>query len=295
VRDEDRKVKREQQPHKRSFIRELGLTPIAISLGIVILLVIVVGIWFWGVLVEYIGPKDNTDRKDVVQTFALIVAGGVAAIGAIVGIANFWQQRGLARESAQEDLLQAYFERMGDLLTEQNLVDPDREELRQLAKAQTLAVLPRLDRRRKGALLRFLSEAELIQPLPVSKRPSKGRLSKEGEPIVRLRGADLRGAELHNAVLYRAVFRGATLTGADLTGADLPEANLVADLTGADLTGADLRGAVLYQEVGKQTIRAEVTAKQLEAAKCLNGATMPNGQKYEEWLKSRGEENSGTS
>jgi hypothetical protein len=31
-----------------------------------------------------------------------------------------------------------------------------------------------------------------------------------------------------------------------------------------------------------------VTEEQLEAAKSLKGATMPNGQEYEDWLKSKG-------
>jgi Pentapeptide repeats (8 copies) len=57
--------------------------------------------------------------------------------------------------------------------------------------------------------------------------------------------------------------------GADLRGAGL---------SGADLSGADLRGAdTLF-----------ITPKKLaQRAKSLEGATMPNGQKYEEWLKSR--------
>ena len=44
---------------------------------------------------------------------------------------------------------------------------------------------------------------------------------------------------------------------------------------------------------------ANVTDKQLDQARSLEGATMPNGQKYEDWLKSNGREsdgqNSGTS
>ena len=75
--------------------------------------------------------------------------------------------------------------------------------------------------------------------------------------------------------------RGATLVGAWLTKALLCSA----DLTDADLTDADLSGAVLYKAVG-------VTSKQLKACASLEGATMPNGQKYEDWLKrrNRGEE-----
>jgi hypothetical protein len=38
-----------------------------------------------------------------------------------------------------------------------------------------------------------------------------------------------------------------------------------------------------------------ITSDELkQRAKSLKGATMPNGQKYEDWLKSRGEENGGS-
>jgi hypothetical protein len=61
-----------------------------------------------------------------------------------------------------------------------------------------------------------------------------------------------------------------------------------ADLRGANLSGTHLaasylRGANLSKARGW-------TEEQLRAAKCLERATMPNGQKYEDWIKSRGEE-----
>ena len=51
---------------------------------------------------------------------------------------------------------------------------------------------------------------------------------------------------------------------------------------GVDLTWADLRGADLTS--------AKVTDAQLERVNHLEGATMPNGQQYEDWLKSKGRE-----
>jgi uncharacterized protein YjbI with pentapeptide repeats len=77
-----------------------------------------------------------------------------------------------------------------------------------------------------------------------------------------------------------AVHDGETVSRTDLsqTGADLSGA----DLAGADLAGADLRGANLRN--------ANVTQDQLEQAASLEDATMPNGQKYEDWLKSREED-----
>jgi uncharacterized protein YjbI with pentapeptide repeats len=53
-----------------------------------------------------------------------------------------------------------------------------------------------------------------------------------------------------------------------------------ADLSGADLSHAYLKDATVKEE-------------QLEQAECLEGATMPNGQKYEDWLKSNEQESVG--
>jgi uncharacterized protein YjbI with pentapeptide repeats len=64
----------------------------------------------------------------------------------------------------------------------------------------------------------------------------------------------------------------ANLRYADLSGADLSDANL---------SQANLSNAVLVRATG-------ITNKQLEKqAFTLEGATMPNGQKYEDWLKSK--------
>lgn len=76
---------------------------------------------------------------------------------------------------------------------------------------------------------------------------------------------------------------GAFLRDADLREAQLIETNLSgADLRGAiDLRDADLRGANL-------SYARDISGEQLEKqAKTLEGATMPNEQKYEDWLKDR--------
>jgi hypothetical protein len=71
---------------------------------------------------------------------------------------------------------------------------------------------------------------------------------------------DLREANLQGANLERANLQGAELQGANLQG--------------ADLQGADLQGA-------------NVTDEQLAEPLYLQGATMPDGQKYEDWLKDK--------
>jgi uncharacterized protein YjbI with pentapeptide repeats len=153
-------------------------------------------------------------------------------------------------------------------------------------------------------------------------------------PVVLLFGADLRRINLRGATLGRVHLADADLSGADLSGArlsDLPEAFLrEADLSGTDLSGANLSNVTLAsssylpefaqigmeeipigeeptkerkQEMGrraesiKELTVEEKASRELEyLAKSLEGATMPNGQKYEDWLKSkdRGEGDSAT-
>ena len=168
-------------------------------------------------------------------------------------------ERELAEQRAQDEALQAYLSQMGSLLLDKNLRESEEDsEVRTLARARTLTVLSRLDPSRKSAVMEFLVEAELVQ-------------SVEGRgPIIRLGGADLSEANLSYA----------DLSGADLTEADLPHASLsAANLRGAEVSQADLSYAdLLYAQ--------NWTDGQLGEA-YLEGATMPNGQKYEVWRDGR--------
>jgi uncharacterized protein YjbI with pentapeptide repeats len=124
--------------------------------------------------------------------------------------------------------------------------------------------------------LNFLSETQLI------------RYGPQGEPpIISLKFADLSGTRLvsrrilSNTDLDRAELIGANLYNADLSNTELPRADLSsANLTGANLSGADLWGADLSRTKG-------VSCQQTQSAESLDGATMPNGQKYGDWLKDR--------
>jgi|SRR5215211_802668 uncharacterized protein YjbI with pentapeptide repeats len=118
-----------------------------------------------------------------------------------------------------------------------------------------------------------------------------------------LNGATLNGADLSNATLYKSQVKGtnlsdAVLSHADLSyasplGADFEDADLSdADLSGALLSGADLSGALLVDAnlsssilseanlSGADLTDAKVTEEQLEQAKSLEGATMPDGSKH---------------
>jgi uncharacterized protein YjbI with pentapeptide repeats len=88
--------------------------------------------------------------------------------------------------------------------------------------------------------------------------------------------------------------RGAILSDeAELIEANLSEAYMIgADLSEAVLLNVELSNAVLDNAnlSGAEGISNEELAQQ---STFLEGATMPNGQKYEDWLKSKDRESDG--
>jgi uncharacterized protein YjbI with pentapeptide repeats len=215
-------------------------------------------------------------------------------------------EREIATDRQQEAALQAYIGKISELLLEKKLLTTKRTEVSNVARTLTLTVVRGLDAKRKGLVLRFLCEAELL------------RISKK-EINFFLQGADLSGADLSDVILYlasleevnliNANLRGtalvgadlinANLSGADLSGADLGDAELVdanlsgadlsgahlgdANLMGANLRGANLRGASLSgADLSYANLEdAKVTKEQLAGASLLKGATMPDGTKQE--------------
>jgi uncharacterized protein YjbI with pentapeptide repeats len=131
-----------------------------------------------------------------------------------------------ARAESQERRLNAFFDQLTALLFERGLREaPDSAEVRRVARALTLTAIWDLDGGRKGRLLRFLYELQLIS-LP--------------RPVVPLAGANLSAADLSSMDLRAADLRDAVLRRANLRAARLD----AADFAGADLSGADLRHAL---------------------------------------------------
>ena len=159
-----------------------------------------------------------------------------------------------------------------------------------LARARTLAALEGLDPAHKRQVVLFLVEASLVQGAPGE------------EPVIDLIGADLEGVDLtYSAPSDAQPYASAPvpdLSSADLTYSDLSGANLSGivmlgtRLVGADLGGANLNGTVLNDANLSGANLSGVTGKsaeQLEGqSSSLKGAIMPDGSKYEEWLKGEG-------
>jgi hypothetical protein len=141
-------------------------------------------------------------------------------------------------ERQRQTTLEAYYDRMTALLLKEELLKSAEDDpVRRIARAQTLATLSSLDDKRKGQVIRFLYEADLINRNAVIVRLEEADLIGVDLSEVGLRGANLEGTSLYHA----------NLRGTDLREADLSRTNLVgANLRGAKLDGAKLGGANLY-------------------------------------------------
>jgi uncharacterized protein YjbI with pentapeptide repeats len=158
----------------------------------------------------------------------------------------------IASSNRQETALQTYLDKMTELLLDKKLRESEMDsEVRAVARARTLTVLRRLDGERKGALLQFLYEADLIGKNKIVINLAKADLSKaylSGACLggaylskANLSGAILSEADLSGADLSKTILSGAFMMGANLSNADLKRVNL----SGANLISADLKGAYL--------------------------------------------------
>lgn len=237
-----------------------------------------------------------------------------------LSILGFWfqqQQEKRAEEQAEldkqiaytnlcEEALQAYFDRLAELLLDQKLAILTKDDLVQevalnVIRARTLSILRQLgeDRERKSNVVRFLIDAELMSKLNLSDADLRNadlvginleNTNLRGADLenVDLRNADLRGAKLENANLLNANLADAKLENVDLRDANLKSTNLVgaklmnANLRGAKLENADLRSARLENaNLRSATLQnANLSGARLENASLVNadlgGAKLEN-------------------
>ncbi len=163
----------------------------------------------------------------------------------------------IATDQQREATLQTYIDHMSDLLLG-NSTGKDSptlasakpsDEISKVARVRTLTALQQLDGVRKGLLLQFLYQAQLITN-------PKSSLD-HSNPVISLADADLTGLRLQGTALDGLNWGchsggvsgsgGANLSNADLEGADLSKAEITcADLRGANLSGANLRGVDIF-------------------------------------------------
>jgi uncharacterized protein YjbI with pentapeptide repeats len=216
---------------------------------------------------EYTPPTPETQRgRTLWDWMELLLVPLVLAIGAafFTWVTNKREreiedqraqtEREIAADRTREAALQGYLDRMTDLIKDGLRESEPDDAARSIARARTLTVLRQLNGERRGLLLQFLYESDLIGGKAEGEEElRKAIVDLHWADLTRadLYGANLDGANLNEAELDGADLCAATLCGANLEGAFLNRANLnganleEADLEGADLEGADLSVAYL--------------------------------------------------
>jgi len=253
----------------------------------------------------------------------LVVPLMLVAVGFWFTMQQEVRQQQIEDQRSQDTALQAYFDGMTNLLideqgTQLRKLEPD-TEVQRLIQARTETLFEILDKDREVSVVLFLARSDVIpkgDPLVslagidlsfidlsgidlsetslaasnlanailTNVNLSDSNLRNANLFDANLSDANLSGADLSGARLYKANLSGANLSDANLSGADLSGADLIfadlreATLSYADLSGADLSGANLSDAQGI------TNEKLVQQAKSLKGATMLDGQKYEDWL-----------
>lgn len=256
-------------------------------------LVIIVCIGF--IIASYVFEWSKTGflNKSLWDWMQLLIIPAALAIVAIwFNRVENKNERANTRDNQQASALEAYLDKMSDLLLKEDLRNskPD-AEVRKIARARTLTVVSQLNGIRKGSLLKFLYEAELIRKDNCIINLADADFSGAELESANLRGANLHGinfdsanlfhadlsnADLSNAVLYSATLNTGFLCDTDLRDASLVDANLAythfenanlsdANLTSAELIEAKFQDAILTNAAfSSYAIKELITEEQLQ-------------------------------
>ena len=211
------------------------------------------------------GPSSGTvTRTEVYQPgkslwewLQLLIIPAVLALGGYLFAFNISKnEQGIASDNQQQAALQAYFDKMSELLLHEHLGEsPPPNEAVVIARARTATVLRILNPSRCASIIQFLSQVGVLRLCVENSAkssfdwPLKNEYSLAGIelPETNFNSVDLSMIHLEGANFYRAFLREANLEGTDLSRANLQRANLMhANLQKANLSGANLQGARLF-------------------------------------------------
>jgi hypothetical protein len=173
-------------------LRLMRMTVVSVAIVIALTVLAILGVVLWKVLGVYIDPQTVTERKYLIQSFVIVVAGvtwllvGAGVVGVLyISRRNLQRQRELEGLHSQENALQAYLAEMVRMLNDRER--PLRrseagDEVSIQAKGRTHTVLPKLDSEHKARVLQFLYErGRPEQGQPGRGRPQRGR-PERGQP-----------------------------------------------------------------------------------------------------------------
>lgn len=163
------------------------------------------------------------------------------------------QKRSLEKETIQnqQNLLKEYLNSIKELLLEKKLRDSEKKsEVRSVARALTLNFFRNSDSERKGIVLQFLFESDLITINPIINllgvKLNRTNLDRIRLKNVQIKGSSFRGSSFQNSNLIQCDFRTTNFSACNLSNSNLDGTNFTyCDMVGVIIRNVDLRKTIL--------------------------------------------------
>ena len=238
------------------------------------LLIFIISFLLWRVFVIISNFKwSGFQKKSFWDWLQLLIIPLMLALGAFyLNSAADFRDYQIAQEQKHQEILTDYFSKMQDLIVEtkkskqtpgskeSNSEERLLPEFRPTAKALTLSVLEQLDGKRKGKVITYLAESQLITV-------DNNKLSTQ--PEIKLDGANLDDIELGNkgqrnslnedemTIIDKIKIKNANMKRANLSGLQL----LYSELNGSNLENATLENVNFTGStmIGSRFINGKIT------------------------------------
>ena len=218
------------------------------------LLIFIISFLLWRVFVIISNFKwSGFQKKSFWDWLQLLIVPLMLALGAFyLNSAADFRDYQIAQEQKHQEILTDYFSKMQDLIveTKKSKQTPGSKEsnseerllleFRPTAQALTLSVLEQLDGKRKGKVITYLAESQLI---------TANNDNPSSLPEIKLNGANLKEIVLKNVDLYSIIDmknKDRIINGIKINNANMERANLSkVNLFKSDLMGSNLENATL--------------------------------------------------
>jgi uncharacterized protein YjbI with pentapeptide repeats len=229
------------------------------------LLIFIISFLLWRVFAIISNFKwSGFQKKSFWDWLQLLIIPLMLALGAFyLNSAADFRDYQIAQEQKHQEILTDYFSKMQDLIveTKKSKQTPGSKEsnseerllleFRPTAQALTLSVLEQLDGKRKGKVITYLAESQLITANNdnQSSLPEVENDNPSSLPEIKLNGANLKEIVLKNVDLYSIIDmknKDRIINGIKINNANMERANLSkVNLFKSDLMGSNLENATL--------------------------------------------------
>lgn len=169
-------------------------------------------------------------------------------------------------ENYNSNLLESFFKTITELLLKDDLKGDLNKKRISIARSRIIMIFGQLDGQRKGQVLQFLYESDLI----------------DKEPMFHLRGANISDAVLDRIVLKNAEIKSANFENTTIQNSNLNEI----DLTGCNFKNANLSNSLVDNANFSYTDLSESVLQNLDLSTVdFEGAILTNANLTESTIK----------